>query len=486
VLGRSPLARGPVAAVTAGVVTLLVATSGGYDYHRDELYFRMLRPDWGYVDQPPLTPLLIRGAIGVFGDSVWALRVPFALIVGAVAVLAALIAREAGGRTAAQVVAAAGAGGMGPLLAGHLGATTGPDLLAWTLIGLFALRALLRDEGRWWLWAGLVAGVGLYNKHLVLLLLIGLGTGLLLVGPRRQLASRMLWAGVGLAVLVGLPNLLYQVLNDFPQAQMAAALAEDRGDDARPLIVPLQFVVLGAFTLPVIVAGFVEAARNRRMRAFAVAYPVALVLTFVGSGQFYYTLGLLLLLYAVGAVRVERWLADRRARVAAVAALLVANTVVSALFALPLIPVGEVGSTPVAAANQTVGDQIGWRRYVRQVADVHAGLPAEDRGRAVIITANYGEAGAIDRYGPAYGLPEVYSGHNELHAYGPPPESATVVIMVTAGDPMRTGTFDSCAVGARLDNGVEVDNEEQGATVSVCRGRSVPWTAAWPRFKHLS
>jgi hypothetical protein len=169
-----------------------------------------------------------------------------------------------------------------------------------------------------------------------------------------------------------------------------------------------------------------------------------------------------------------------------VAALLAVNTAVSAVFALPLIPVGEVGASPVAAANQTVGDQIGWQAYVRQVADVYRSLPADDRARSVVITANYGEAGAIDRYGPAYGLPDVYSGHNELGAYGPPPESATVAIIVTAGDPMRTGTFGSCAVAATLDNGVDVDNEEQGATVSVCRDRKVPWASAWSRFKHHS
>ena len=465
---------------------LLVSTSGGYDYHRDELYFRMLRPDWGYVDQPPFTPLLIQGTTAVLGDAVGALRLPFALIGGVGAVVAALIAREAGGGRAAQVVAAAGAGGMGPLLGGRRGAPGGPDLLIWSLVGLFALRALLREEGRWWWWAGLITGLGLYNKHLILLLLAGLGIGLLVAGPRRELLSRHPWIGLGLAVLVGLPNLLYQVLNDFPQAQMAAALAADRGDDVRPLIVPLQFVVLGAFAVPVIVAGFAEAIRDRRMRAFAVAYPVVLGLTFAGSGQFYYTLGVLLVLYAIGAVRTGRWLADRRGRVAAVAALLVANTAVSAMFALPLIPVGEVGATPIAAANQTVGDQIGWQGYVRQIADVHVALPAADRDRTVIVTANYGEAGAIDRYGPAYGLPAVYSGHNELGAYGPPPESAVVTIMVTGGDPMRTGTFGSCTPAATLDNGAGVDNEEQGVTVSVCRDRRVPWADAWPEFRHLS
>ena len=293
-------------------------------------------------------------------------------------------------------------------------------------------------------------------------------------------------APVILAVLVGLPNLLYQVVNDFPQAQMASALADDRGDDVRPLIVPLQFVVLGSFAVPVIVAGFVKTIRDRRMRAIAVAYPVVLALTFAGSGQFYYTLGLVFLVYAIGAEPVARWMAGRRWRVAGVAALLVVNTAVSAVFALPVIPVREVGSTPVAAANQTVGDQIGWRRYVRQVADVYGSLPADDRAGTVIITANYGEAGAIDRYGPAHGLPAVYSGHNALHAYGPPPESATVVIAVTDGNPNGTGTFGSCALGARLDNGVDVENEEQEARVWVCRDRTVPWATAWPRFKHLS
>ena len=127
------------AALTLTVV--LSVASLGYGWHRDELYFRMLPPAWGYVDQPPFTPLLVKAAIAVFGDSVWALRLPFALIIGVVAVVGALVAREVGGGTGAQVVAAAGAGGMGPLLGGHLGSTTGPDLLVWALVGLSTVAA---------------------------------------------------------------------------------------------------------------------------------------------------------------------------------------------------------------------------------------------------------------------------------------------------------------------------------------------------------
>jgi len=475
----------PVGLVAVAVTALLLATAGRYDYHRDELYFRLLGrdPRWGYVDEPPFTPLLTRLAIEVFGDHVWAIRVPSALMIGALAVLAAAIAREVGGGAVAQALAASGVAGAFPLVAGHLVTTATPDLLVWAGVLLFVLRALLREAGRNWIGAGVLAGLGLYNKHLVVLLLGCLAAGLLLAGPRRVLAGRQLWLAVAVAAVIGLPNLLYQIANDFPQAAMAQAIAENKGAESRAQLLPFQLILLGLFLVPVWVAGLVTLLRDSRLRAaraVAVAYPVMLVLVLVIAGQPYYPMGLVLTLFAVGAVPVERWLAGRRGRRWLLGAAVAANVAVSVVFALPVLPAGRAG--PIAAINSTVADQIGWPEYARQVSDVYAALPPADRARAVIVTGNYGEAGALDRHG----LPDVYSGHNELHRYGPPPDSRTVLVLVSQAPPERiAATFGACRPQTRLRNDAGVENEELAATVYVCRDLPRPWRELWPELRHF-
>jgi hypothetical protein len=478
-----------VSLVALAVAALLAATITRYGYHRDELYFRLLgeHPAWGYVDQPPATPLIARAAIEVFGDHVWALRVPALLCVVGTAFLAALIAREFGGSAGPQTLAAAGVASAFPLVVGHVLLTASLDLVVWAAFVLFSVRALRRAEPRWWLAAGAVIGLGLYNKLLVVLLLIGLGLGILAVGPRAVLRSGWLWAGVGLALVLGAPNLVYQVVNDLPQSKMAAALAENKGDEARATFVPFQFLLLGPPLAPIWIAGLVAIWRDRAVRAFAVAYPVICVLLLILAGQPYYTMGLLVALYAAGCGPALAWVgrggAGRRWLLGTGLAL---NVAVSALVALPLLPVRVFGNTFIPAANQAARDTVGWPTYVRQVADVVDGLTPAERAATVIVTGNYGEAGAIDRFGPALGLPPVYSGQNELHNLGPPSESALHVVFVLQA-PIATVAyaFGSCERAAKLDNGLGVANEENDeAVLYVCRNRLLSWAELWPRVQH--
>ncbi|HEX5204437.1 glycosyltransferase family 39 protein [Paractinoplanes rhizophilus] len=467
----------PVGVVAAAVTVLLLVTANGYGYHRDELYFRMLgmHPQWGYVDQPPFTPLMARAGIELFGDHVWAMRVPAAVLLGLAALMAAAIAREVGGGAVAQTLAASGALSAVPLSGAHVSSTADTDLLVWLGVIFFVIRALLHDNPRAWLGAGLVTGLGLYNKHLVLLLLLCLGASLLLAGPRRVLLSPWLWAGVGLAVLIGLPNLIYQVANDFPQAKMAEAVAENKGDDSRTLLLPLQLVLLAV--PPIWVAGIVTLLRDRelrRIRALAVAYPMMVLLVFVIAGQPYYTMGLLYGLFAIGAVPTERWVRGHRTRQVFVGASVVILTAFGVVTALPLVP-----PKTFAGLNETIADQVGWSEYVRQVAAVYATLPPDEQRKAVLFTGNYGEAGALDRYG--VGLPPVYSGQNELHHYGPPPDDKTVAIVVFQAPPTVLGG--TCEARAALHNSEGVENEELEAKVYVCH-LAEPWHTLWPRVQH--
>jgi hypothetical protein len=489
---RDPLPRfaaGPVVAVTGLCVALLVATAGQYGYHRDELYFRMLGRHlaWGYVDEPPLTPLLARVSTTLFGDNLVALRLPAIVGAAATLVVAALIVRELGGGTAAQVLATAGLATTIAVLVGHTLATATTDLVVWLLAILFTCRALLRGRPRWWLAAGLTVGLGSYNKQLITLLLIGLAVGLLISGPRRELRSPWLWAGVAIAVVVGAPNVVYQITHHWPQVEMSRAIARNKGDEDRVTFIPLQLALLGLASAAIWIIGLVRVLRDdawRPVRALAWAYVVACALTLLTGGQPYYPLGLLVFLYAAGAVVVARWAGRRPVRWVWPLAGVTLSAAMTLVVALPLIPLRSLGSTGVPAASSVVGDQVGWPAYVREVADVVDDLPAADRAHAVLLTANYGEAGALDRYGRRYHLPPVYSGHNELYNFGPPPDSASVAVVVGMDPARLSAVFTTCATMAELDNQVGVDNEEQGVAVRVCRGPREPWSALWPRLQH--
>jgi hypothetical protein len=187
-------------------------------------------------------------------------------------------------------------------------------------------------------------------------------------------------------------------------------------------------------------------------------------------------------MYAAGCVPLARWLASRRAMRVVAVGLLVVNAGVSIVLALPVVPLARVGGTPLPDIGPLVADQVGWPRYVDQVAAAYRGSslhPTE------VITSNYGEAGAIARFGPALGLPRPVSGQNSLASVARPADSSTVVVMVGYQLDDVADLFASCQVVDRLDNDVDVDNEEQGAPVAVCRDPSEPWAVLWPRFHHL-
>ncbi|MEU4364413.1 glycosyltransferase family 39 protein [Promicromonospora sp. NPDC023987] len=489
---RPAFAWGPVGTAVLVLGALLTAVSTQYGYHRDELYFRMLDAAWGYVDQPPLTPWLARTFAELFGDTLLVMRIPATLAHLAAIVVIALVARELGGRTGAQALAAWGYGTAAiPLAFGHTFLTASLDLVVWPAVLLCMIRAVQRDP-RWWLAAGAVTGVALYNKLLVVALLGAVVLGLLVAWPWRALrtsdaatrwplATPWPWAGAVLALLVGLPNLVYQATNGWPQLAMGAALGENNAAEVRSEMWLFQLLTLGPPLALVWIVGLVWVWRRRpTLRFLVVAYPVLLVFTYAAGSQTYYATGLLSVLFAAGCVPV----ADRVRRGTAVAVVL-ANAVACLVISLPLVPVALLGRTPIAGINSSAQDAVGWPEYVRQIADVHAALPAADQERSVILTQNYGEAGAVDRFGPDLGLPPAYSGHNQLWEYGPPPDSATVALVLTESPGAWDDRFAECAVQGRLDNGVGVDNEEQGVPILVCRAPVGGWAAVWPELRHL-
>lgn len=468
----------PVVLVAAVVGTALALTGGAYGYHRDELYFRMLPLQWGYVDQPPLAPVLAQ-ATTLLADEPWAMHLPGALLMAASVVVTTMLARELGGERRAQVLcAAACATSLVPLEFARVLLTATVDLVVWPAILLLVARAVLRGDPRWWLAVGAVVGLSTYNKLLVSLLVVSLLAAVALVGPRSLLRSGWVWAGAAVATVLALPQLLYQATHGWPQLTMGAALAAENADQVRLVTVPLLLVLLGPALVPVWVAGGLALLRRpawRGLRFVAVALPVLVGLTLLGGSMPYYPLGLLTGLLAAGCVVV----ADRPWAVPAV----VANGVVSALITLPLVPVQHLGSTPIPTVNQIAQDQLGWQQYAADVGTAWASLDREQQRRTAVVAGNYGEAGALDRYGPAVGITQVLSPHNELYWQARPSASTDAALVVGLPASGLRPLFDECRSMGELDHGLGVDNQEQGRPILLCTGPRGGWDEVWPRMR---
>jgi 4-amino-4-deoxy-L-arabinose transferase-like glycosyltransferase len=472
------LARRPSIAVAAATGLLLALVSGRYGYHRDELYFleagRHLA--WGYPDQPPIVPALARLMSWLAPSSLPLLRLPSMLVAVAVVLLAGAMARRLGARPSGEAFAAAATATSGFVLAmGHLLSTATVDLLGWTLLTYLFVRLLQGDLAgpRPWLLAGLVAGVTLMANVLVAFLLVGVLAGLLISGPRALLRSRWPWVAAGVALLVGLPYLLWQANNGWPQLRVAGDIAAGGSGSSvsRPLFLPLLLVQAGPWLAPVWIAGLVRLRRDPRLRCLATAFLVLVVLFLVLGGKPYYLAGLFPLLLAAGAQpvvdRVWRW----------VPAALVVLSLPAVLIALPVLP--ERAAGPAIAINYDLGETIGWPRFAAQVAAAYDGLPA---GTA-IVTGSYGEAGALDRYGPPLGLPRAYSGHNAYAEWGHPPGRSPALMVGVDPGLLRDSCAELRTVG-RLTSPHDLDIEENGTVLSWCvPARS--WRSLWPSFTQL-
>jgi 4-amino-4-deoxy-L-arabinose transferase-like glycosyltransferase len=466
--------------VAAATVVLLLLVAPRYGWHRDELYFleagRHLA--WGYVDQPPFTPLVARLADEIAPGNLVVLRLVPAIATGVTVVVGALLVRELGGDGRRQLLGAAlVATGAFTLGVGHLLATPTFDLLVWSAVLWLSARLLRTGDPVTWLLIGAVAGVGLLNKHLVVLLAVALAVGI--VAERRWSLLRSWWlpAGIALAALIAAPHLAWQAANDWPQFDMARALEERIGGENRALLLPMQLLLLGPLYTAVLVRGARWLAGDpagRRFRPLLWAWPAGLVLTFITGGRPYYVLPLTVAVALAGVAATGlRW------RTVAV------TGAIAVPIALPILPVAAVGF--IATLNEAPAETIGWPELVDQVAEVVATLPPDERENVILLANSYGEAGAIDRFGPARGLPPASSPHNSYADFRrPTDDTATVVAVRFAPDGRLARHFDECTQVATVDNGRDIDNEAQGQPIVVCRGLRGTWAEVWEQLRFVS
>jgi hypothetical protein len=480
----SPWALG----VAFGVSAVLLVFAGAYGFHRDELYFVIAgrHPSLGYADQPPLTPILSAAAVALFGPTPIAVRLLPALMTGLAIAMCADMARQLGGGRGAQLLAAVTLATTGFLAIGHLGSTTTYDLFAWTVVLWLAVRLFAGGDRRLWLALGLAAGLGLENKYIVVFLGAGLAVGVVLARRWDVLRSRWAWAAIGIALLLWLPNLAWQAANDWPQLDMARVLAARARAERDTFVLELFLIggtIMGLVSL-IGAARLLLAADTRPWRAIGWASVVVVAIVLVTGGKSYYMAGILPILIAAGAVPIERWIERGRtfARPVVIGAMTLGALSLTTALTLPVMPVTSLALTPIPEIYGEAGEQIGWPELVASVEAVVDGLPAADREHAAILTANYAEAGALELLGRD--LPPVFSGHNGYWDWGPPPTGSTVAVIV-AGGGWRPPAIGGCTVEARFDNGLDVENEEQGAAIMVCRRVPSDWGKAWTMFRHL-
>jgi 4-amino-4-deoxy-L-arabinose transferase-like glycosyltransferase len=482
---RVPLAAWVIAAAN---VVLMLAVSDRYGFQQDELYFLVASHHlaFGYVDQPPLAVLLAR-TTDLFGVNPTAIRILPALAGGAIVVLAARLAALFGGGRAARVIAAA-AVAIAPVFmaTNHIGNTTPYDLLAWTVVTVCAAIALLRDRPRWWLGAGVAAGIGIEDEYLILTLLAALVIGILVTPAHRAaMKTRWPWLGGVIALAIWLPNLAWQVANGWPELTMASALHQQNASPADYAGgLPLQLAAAGLLGIPLVIAGFITLWRTAQLRFLAVTATLIVLYVLVWvPGKVYYADGMLPAVLAAGSVPAERWIAEARrprARRAAIGVLALADTVVVLPLALPLLPIAslhEVGGT----AN--IADGIGWPQLTAEVAAQDAALTRAGQPPTSIFTGASAEAGALDVYGGPYHLLPVISGHVTFWLWGPGDAADTTVLYVDAPGQLWL-YFASCRQLAVYNPPDEVKNNWNDLAIGVCTGPSGSWKMLWPHMKH--
>lgn len=488
-------------ATILGLATLALHlwVNGSYGYFRDELYFIVCGRHlaWGYVDQPPLVPLVAWASDAAF-HSLRGLRLLPALAVAASTALTVAAARMLGGdRYAGWLAGLAVLAGGALQLDGVLLTTSTLEPLTWLACALAIIRA--DREPRWWWAVGVIAAIAFLAKYMIAAYLGSLAAGLLATGQRRVLAHWRPWAAGLLAGAIVAPNLIWQAANGWPFLAHSAELAAHKNIPQSPAAFLLdEIMTMGPATAPVWLAGLAAFAFWRRfahLRWVAIGWVVLIAAMVAAHGKPYYPAGAYPLLLAGGAVALEAWLS--RTLRAALAAVLVVGAVVTAPLVMPVLPVKNfiayehwLGLQPSTGERIKLGvlpqyfaDMFGWRELAELVGTAYDALPAEDRRRAVFFGRNYGEAAAIDVFGAPWHLPPAISGHESYFFWGPRGHDGSVVLVLGGSREQLLKSFRSVEPVGRLDNPLGMP-DESGQTLWLCRDSIKTLQQAWPLLRH--
>jgi hypothetical protein len=468
---------------------------GRYGYHHDELYFIACgnHAAFGYVDHSPLVPWIARFATTLFGDSLYGLRI-LATLAGAAALFGAgLLAHRLGGGRFAQLLTCV-AMIIAPvyLRTGNFLAIPSFEPLFWVASYYLLVRIIQEENPRLWYWLGLFVGLGIMNKHSMLFFAVGLVGGVLLTPLRRSLRSIHVYLAAGIALLIFLPNLIWQVTHGWPTVGFLVDL--NAGVMSRISIWQFlfgQLLYIHPVNAVLWVWGLWFLFSSRPYRVFGWIWLIVFVLLALGKSKIYYLAPSYPVLLAAGSIGLEGWI--RRTGRRWLKPVSVGALVLTGAALLPVsLPVMSIDRTErwmrvitfgmMENIYELTGDHrgmFGWRERVEIIAGVWDGLSAEERERAVIFGPGYGIPGAVDLLGAEYGLPRAYSVYNNYWLWGPPEDAAEIVIGAGFPPDALEPLFEEIEVAAE----VELENVNPWSTpfiVTVGRRPKVTFEEIWP------
>jgi hypothetical protein len=495
-----------VAYIAAAKLILHLLTANRYGYFGDELYFMACGEHlaWGYVDQPPLIALIAWFTRHVLGTSLFAIHLLPAVAGTALVWLTGALTREMGGRRFAQALAALAVACAGIyLIMDHLFTMNAFEPLIWMGCAYLVIRIIKTGDQKLWLWFGALSGLGLENKYSMAVFGFGVVVGLLMTPERKALAHKWIWLGGALALLIFLPNLLWNFQHHWPFLELMRNIRASGRDIA---VGPVEYIVrqillMGPASFPVWLAGTLWlffSRDGRRFRVLGWAFVTVLAVFIVLHGKDYYANPVYPMMFAAGGIAIED--AAQRWRQAWLKPALVALLLITTVALLPIVvPVLSVESylryqtklpfkLPAdekshlrAALPHYYAWSFGWEEMVAAVARTYYSLPPEERARTAILGNNFAESGAIDLLGPSYGLPKSIGVHQSYWLWGP--RHYTGGIMIVLGDTPE-GLAHWCnqvEVAAELHNPYARPSENR--PVLVCRGLKQNLQQVWPRLK---
>ena len=492
-----------VASIAAAVLGAIVAiahlaTADRYDFFVNELYFIVCgrHPAFGYVDQPPVIPLL-SALTQIGGTHVWLLRLPAVLAAIALVPLTVAFA-ELLGATGRGAWLAAVAAAASPMLTAMTATLTTSTLepVAWTAIGYCITRAVVKAEPRAWWWAGILAGFAFETRFGVIIWIVALTVGFVCTRERIMLRSRSLGIGVIIGAFIALPTAVWQLTHGLPFLEV---IHNDNADNftGTPVVFLIDQIFIVNFLLaPLWIAGIIAPfvlPRLARFRYLAIAFVVSALLVFITHGKNYYLAAAYPAMFALGAAA---FTAAPRVVVAAWSFLTFANGALGAPFVLPLYAPAKLQAVveqmpfkmrPVEKASigapltQVFSYEFGWRELAAGVDAAYASLPPSDRAKTAIFASSYFEAAAIDVFGA--GLPPALSGNNQYYLWGPRGYDGSVVIAVNVEPAVWSHWCDSLHVASRYGESPFVMPREHDRPIFICRGLHPPLTQLWPQLK---
>ena len=490
--------------LAAAKVLFHLVTANRYGIFRDELYYLACSEHLGagYVDQPPLIAFVSWLARHLFGESLLGLRFIPAVAGGATVWLTGKLAREMGGGRFAQALAALAVIAIPIYLILHHWLTMNAwEPLLWIACAWCVVRAINLNAPRYWTWFGVLAGVGMENKYTTAFFLLALALGVVVTSTRRFLSTRKIWLGAFIAFAIFMPNFVWLVAHHFPFLELMRNIRSTDRDVVRGPIafVVDQIVMVNPILAPLWIGGLIWLFLGKagaKFRLLGIAYVAMLVAFIALRGKNYYIASAYPILLAAGAVGFEqisvnraRWTRTVYVTLILLTAVLLAPTVSPILSPEKAIAYQKkLGIEPPKAENQETGplpqyfaDEFGWEDMTREVARIYHALPADEQSRTAIFANSYGQAGAIDFFGPRYGLPKSISNHQSYWFWGPRDyHGETVIVLGSNGRGDRTH-FATVEVAGRAEH--YYSRRDEWYDIYLCRGINEDLQSAWPGMK---